>query len=126
MGKFTKKIIKKGKKTKKMKKVLKDTTPNIGYYKNEKDCRINTVKRNEITNPKFTSFPNIFDQTYFTSGDVADFEKYGLLPLRSEKLKKYSSKNRLNCPTFIRTSIFSRLKTLSIISSITLKKGFSL
>ncbi len=121
MGKFTKKIIKKGKKTKK--KVFKDTTPNIGYYKNEKDCRINTVKRNEITNPKFTRFPNIFDQTYYTAGDVADFEAHAYLPLRTKKLKKYSSKKSIELPDLYKGFNFESVKNTFNYIFNHLKKG---
>lgn len=121
--KFTKKIIKKGKKTKKMKKVFKDTTPNIGYYSNEQECKRNTIRPNVITNPKFTSFPNVFDQTYFTAGDVADFEKYGLLPLRTKKLKKYSSKKSIELSELYKGFNFESVKNTFNYIFNHLKKG---
>ena len=113
MVKFTKKIIKKNKtknktrsKTKKQSKSNKDMTPNVGYYSNEQECKRNTVRPNVITNPKFTRFPNIFDQTYFTAGDVADFEAHAYLPLRFKKLKNYSSKKSMELSELHKTTIF--------------------
>ena len=130
MVKFTKKIIKKNKtknktrsKTKKQSKSNKDMTPNVGYYSNEQECKRNTVRPNVITNPKFTRFPNIFDQTYFTAGDVADFEAHAYLPLRFKKLKNYSSKKSMELSELHKNYNFQSVKNTFNYIFNHLKKG---
>ena len=130
MVKFTKKIIKKNKtknktrsKTNNQPKSNKNTTPNVGYYSNEQECKRNTVRPNVITNPKFTRFPNIFDQTYFTAGDVADFEAHAYLPLRFKKMKNYSSKKSMKLSELHKNYNFQSVKNTFNYIFNHLKKG---
>lgn len=56
----------------------------IGYYNNKKDC-INDKKKFKqypVTNYKFNTPKIRFDHLYYHAGDMNDFQRYGLLPLR--------------------------------------------
>ncbi|AII16943.1 putative beta-1,4 galactosyltranferase [Aureococcus anophagefferens virus] len=113
MAKFTKKFIKKNKKTKRFKKSNKSVIPvipNKGYYKNIKECEENTKKPIVVTNKKFQRFPNIFDQLFYTAGDVADIEKHSYLPLRHLKLKNYTLKKSIDIPKIYKDFNFQAVK----------------
>ena len=56
----------------------------IGYYSNKKDC-INDKKKFKqypVTNYKFNTPKVRFDHLYYHAGDMNDFQRYALLPLR--------------------------------------------